>query len=142
MTSEYRALANSPFTQDWTNTGLITANDDWSGVPSIIGYRGDELTTATGAGPQTITGDGTTVIKVNANQTNPNTFTTGGVAEFEIANPVVALTGSGTADAPFLLIYLNTVGVTNVSGDDAYLHLRLIFRCGWQSGIYSCYLRR
>ena len=141
MTSEYRALANSPFTQDWTNTGLITANDDWSGVPSIIGYRGDELTTATGADPQTIAGDGTTVIDVNANQTNPNTFTTGGVAEFEIANPVVALTGSGTADAPFLLIYLNTVGVTNVnvsynlrdidgSPDNAIQQVALQYRVG------------
>ncbi|WP_445240352.1 Calx-beta domain-containing protein [Microcoleus vaginatus] len=58
---------------------------------------------------------GTSPIDVNANQTNPNTFNTGGVAEFEIANPVVALTGSGTADAPFLLIYLNTVGVTNIN---------------------------
>jgi hypothetical protein len=24
-----------PFSQNWTNTGLITANDDWSGVPGI-----------------------------------------------------------------------------------------------------------
>ena len=31
-----------PFSQDWANAGLITANDNWSGVPGIIGYRGDE----------------------------------------------------------------------------------------------------
>lgn len=115
MTSEYRTLVNSPFTQDWTDIGLITADDNWSGVPRIVGYRGDDLATATGADPQTITGDGTPVVDVNANQINPNTFNAGGVAEFEIANPVVALTGSGTADAPFLLIYLNTVGVANVN---------------------------
>ena len=24
-----------PFTQNWSNTTLITANDDWSGVPGI-----------------------------------------------------------------------------------------------------------
>ena len=33
-----------PFSQDWSNTGLITVDDDWSGVNSIIGYRGDGLT--------------------------------------------------------------------------------------------------
>ena len=42
------------------------------------------------------------MVDVNVNQTNPNTNTTGGVAEFEIANAVVALQGSGTADAPNL----------------------------------------
>lgn len=44
MTSEYRALAYSPFTQDWTNTGLITDNDNWDGVPSIIGYASNGST--------------------------------------------------------------------------------------------------
>lgn len=116
MTSDYYVLANSPFTQDWSNTGLITADDDWSGVSSIIGYRGDDLTTATSVDPQAVTADGTTVVDVIANQTNPN-LSTGGVAEFQLANPVVALQGSGTADAPFLLICLNTLGVTNNSLD-------------------------
>jgi hypothetical protein len=32
-----------PFSQNWSNTGLITTSDDWSGVPGIIGYRGDGL---------------------------------------------------------------------------------------------------
>ncbi|HWP42338.1 MAG TPA: hypothetical protein VNO14_03815, partial [Blastocatellia bacterium] len=31
------------FSQDWSNTALITANDDWSGVAGITGYRGDGL---------------------------------------------------------------------------------------------------
>ncbi len=30
-----------PFAQNWSNTNLITVSDDWSGVPGIIGYRGD-----------------------------------------------------------------------------------------------------
>ena len=30
-----------PFNQNWTNTGLITTNDDWSGVPGIVGYLGN-----------------------------------------------------------------------------------------------------
>ena len=51
-----------------------------------------------------------------ANQTNPNTFTNGGVAEFDgIPNPVVALQGSGTADAPHLVLALDTTGLANVS---------------------------
>jgi hypothetical protein len=108
-----------PFTQNWTNTGLITVNDDWSGVPGIIGYRGDDLTAATGINPQTIVlfagAPAGPVIDVNANQLNPNTNTSGGVNEFEITDPVVAMQGSGTADAPFLLLHLNTTGQSNIT---------------------------
>ncbi len=104
-----------PFGQDWTDTGLITVDDNWDNVPGIMGYRGDGLTGATGTDPQTILADGTTTpVNVNANQTNPNTYTTGGVTEFHITNPVVALTGSNTADAPFILISINTIGLTNI----------------------------
>ncbi|MBP7354563.1 MAG: hypothetical protein KA928_00270 [Longilinea sp.] len=51
-----------PFSQDWTNIGLITTNDDWSGVPGIMGYRGDGLTAANDVDPQTVLGDGTLVV--------------------------------------------------------------------------------
>ena len=54
MTTNYYSLASGSFTQDWTNAGLITANDDWSGVPYIVGYLGQDITTATGADPRTI----------------------------------------------------------------------------------------
>jgi len=27
-----------PFSQNWVNTGLITTNDNWSGVPGIVGF--------------------------------------------------------------------------------------------------------
>ncbi|HEX9961486.1 MAG TPA: hypothetical protein VGB00_11170, partial [Pyrinomonadaceae bacterium] len=96
-----------PFTQNWTNTGLITANDDWSMVPGIVGYLGD-ITTTTQANldPRAITQDFTTQ-DVIANQTSPDTNASGGVGEFEIANPTIALQGSGTADAPNIVIYLN-----------------------------------
>lgn len=104
-----------PFGQDWSNIGLIVGNDDWSAVPGITGYRGDSLTGATAADPQTIVADGNgTPVDVNANQTNPDTFTTGGVTEFHLADPVVALTGSGTADAPFLLLSLDTRGRSGI----------------------------
>jgi hypothetical protein len=48
-----------PFAQDWSNTGLITTSDDWSGVPGILGYRGDGLTSVTNVDPQTVLADGT-----------------------------------------------------------------------------------
>lgn len=115
MSATYHVLANGNLSQDWSDTGQITANDDWSGVPSIIGYRGDDVTSATGADPQLLTGDGTVTVDVNANQTNPNTFTTGGVTEFELANPTIALTGSGTADAPQLVLFLDTTGRSAVT---------------------------
>lgn len=105
-----------PFTQDWSNTNLITVDNDWSNVPGIVGYRGDDLTTATGTDPQTILVDGsTTPVNVLANQTNPDTLLSGGVAEFAIANPVVALQGSGTGDAPHIVISLDTTGANNVT---------------------------
>lgn len=105
-----------PFTQNWTTTTLITTNDDWTGVPGIMGYRGDDITSATGVDPQTLLGEGTITVDVNANRNDPNTFTTGGVTEFDgIADPVVALTGSGTADAPNIIIYLNTTGLQSIN---------------------------
>lgn len=102
-----------PLSQDWSNAGLITANDDWSGVPGIMGYRGDNLTANSNTNPQTILAPDS-VMDVNANQTAPNTFSTGGVAEFAIANPTIALTGSGTADAPSIVIHLNTLGQQDI----------------------------
>ena len=85
-----------PFSQNWTNTGLITVANDWSAVPGIIGYRGDAMVGATAVDPQTVVADGSaTPVNVMANQTNPNTNTTGGIAEFDtLANPVVAFTPS------------------------------------------------
>jgi len=107
----------TPLTQNWTNTGLITVDDDWSAVPGIIGYRGDDLTTAIGTDPQTILIDGSlTPVDVNANRNDPDLFLSGGVTEFDgIPNPAVALNGSGTGDAPHLVINLNTSGTTAIN---------------------------
>ncbi len=92
--------------------------------------------------PQTVLQDDSPgVVDVNANQTNPNTYTTGGVAEFEIADPVVALQGSGTARAPYLKIHLNTDGKENITvsynlrdidgaADNAVQPIALHFRVG------------
>jgi predicted extracellular nuclease len=105
-----------PFAQNWGNTGLITADNDWSGVPGITGFRGDNITGGTGVDPQTLlAADDPGVVNVIANQANPNTLATGGVAEFEITNSTVALQGSGTADAPYVKLYLNTTGQTGIT---------------------------
>ncbi len=138
-----------PFSQDWSSTGLITTDDNWSGVPGVIGYRGDDLTTVTATDPQTILADGSaTPVNVIANQANPNTQATGGVAEFDgIANTTVALQGSGTADAPHIVIHLNTTGLSNIvvayqvrdidgSTDNAVQPVALQFRVG-ASGNYT-----
>ncbi len=136
------AYQTLPFSQNWSNTGLISINNDWNSVPGIIGYRGDGLTGSTGTDPQTILTDGsTTPVNIFANKTTPNSFTDGGVAEFEIANPSIALNGSGTADAPYIQIHLNTSGFQNVqvaynvrdldgSADNAAQPVALQYRIG------------
>jgi hypothetical protein len=145
---EERALLDAtpqvlPFAQDWSNTNFITMDNDWSGVPGILGNRGDGLTLANDVDPQTIAADGSTSpIVVIANQSNPDTLTTGGVAEFDgIADPVVALQGSGTAAAPFLLLHLNTLSSAGIrvqydlrdvdgSADNAAQQVALQYRIG------------
>ena len=106
-----------PFSQNWTNVGLITANDDWSGVPGIVGFLGNyDAASPTNIDPRGLLAPFVTNdVDVIANQTNPDTLTNGGVAEFDtIANPVVALNGSGTADAPHIIIYVNTTGLGSI----------------------------
>ncbi|PYS97729.1 MAG: hypothetical protein DMF63_18855 [Acidobacteria bacterium] len=134
-----------PFSQAWTNVGLITTNDDWAGVPGIVGYLGDiAATTTTNVDPRTLLSDYSAVsaVDVIANQTNPDTLTNGGVAEFDgIANPAIALNGSGTADAPHIIVYLNLTGQSNVhfacnirdldaSADDAIQQIDVQYRVG------------
>lgn len=109
----YHQLSSGSLTQDWSNTSLITTNDDWSGLNSIRGFLGDDgSTTTAGTDPQTIIVPFTT-LDVIANLTN-TTSTAGGVGEFEIADPTVGLQGSGTADYPHIVLYLNTTGCSNI----------------------------
>ena len=104
------------FSQNWTTSTLITANDNWSGVPSITGHLGDiSAGSATGVDPRTLTSAPLGAVDVIANQSNPNTLPDGGVAEFDLTNDVVALQGSGTADAPSLVITLNNSGTSNTT---------------------------
>ena len=121
--NSYQAL---PFSQDWTNVGLITLDDNWSGVPGIIGYRGDSNNVPAGSNPQTVTyndipantGVATSpVVDVNANKQAADlpAFFSGGATEYELSDPVVALNGSGTADAPYLVFHINSTGFTAIN---------------------------
>ena len=138
-----------PFSQNWTSN-LITANDDWSAVNGIVGFLGNyDATSPTNVDPRTLlTPFVTNDVDVVANQTAPDTATFGGVAEFDtLVNPVVALQGSGTADAPHIVIYLNTTGQSNVqfacnirdidgSADNAVQQVDVQYRVG-STGNYT-----
>jgi hypothetical protein len=143
-----KLLSAGPLTQNWSDTNLITTDNDWSGVPYITGYRGDDLTTATGTDPQGIVADGTnTPVNVNANRDDVylglNVSGGGGLAEIDtnVPNPAVTINGSGTADAPFLLMEVDTTGVNSVdvsynlrdmdpSSDNAVQQVALQYRVG------------
>lgn len=119
MTAVYFSLASGNFSQNWNNTGLITANDDWSGVASIMGYLGDGLAGGTAVNATTITGS-TTTVDVIANAAT--TSTAGGVAELQyvsgttvlLADPTIALQGSGTARSPYIVLHLDATGRENI----------------------------
>jgi len=103
-----------PYSQNWSNADLIMANDSWAGVSGVQGYLGDvDAASPTDVDPRTVTADNMTT-DVNANRTDPDTFSTGGVSEFAIADPVVALQGSGTADAPNLVFRVDTAARQNL----------------------------
>jgi predicted extracellular nuclease len=140
-----------PYAQDWSDAGLITANDNWNNVPGIVGYLGDiNSASPTGVDPQTLLLDYAAVsaIDVIANQSNPNGLSSGGVAEFDgIADRVVAMQGSGSADAPHLLLFVDMSGRRNLrvrynvrdidgSADNAIQQVALHYRIG-ASGDYS-----
>jgi hypothetical protein len=111
------APATLPFAQGWADTGLISADDDWSGVIGIVGYRGDGLVAEPGSDPRGVSADGSgTPVDVAANLTDPRAVgLAAGVAEFELPDPVVAIQGSATASAPHLVMSLDTRGRTGVT---------------------------
>jgi predicted extracellular nuclease len=109
--STYQTL---PFSQNWTNTALITTNNAWTGVPGIEGFTVDRGA-ATNADPQTATADlsGSATLQVFANSTSTNP-SAGGVYESELANPAISFNGSGASDTPHIVVYINTTGFTNI----------------------------
>ncbi|WP_191280398.1 ExeM/NucH family extracellular endonuclease [Nocardioides flavus (ex Wang et al. 2016)] len=132
-------IATFPYTQDWSDISLITANDDWSGVSGVQGYLGQNITTATGVDPQTLTGESAAADDTDVVANAAATATNGGVVE--VQGNSVAIQGSGTADAPYVAFHLDLSGQTNVSfafnakdldasADDAIQQVALQYRIG------------
>jgi predicted extracellular nuclease len=128
-----------PFAQDWSNAAQLSANNNWSGVPGIVGYVVAGPTSG-GVDPQTVLAPATTP-NVTVNQTNPVSYQTGGVAEFALTNPVVALAGSNAQHAPHIVLHLDTRGWQSVrvsyllrdldsSADNAVQAVALQYRIG------------
>jgi Ca2+-binding RTX toxin-like protein len=97
----------------------LNTNNDWSMVPSLVGYLGSGLTTTEGVDPRTLTApDPNPIVSVIVNQTDASDVALGalgGVAEFEgPPNSMIGLGGSDTADAPYLVLYLDSTGRKNV----------------------------
>jgi hypothetical protein len=135
--------APPPLLQSWSDTGLISVDDDWSRVPGVVGYRGDGLVPLPGVDPRTVLADGSgTPVDVTANRIDPRAVgLASGVAEFELADPVVAIQGSSTASAPHVVLSLDTRGRAGVSvrlalrdidasGADAVSAVALQYRVG------------
>lgn len=100
-----------PILENWTNTSRLSTTDNWTEVVAIAGFKGNLLTSEIGANPQTIVTDSPgNAGNLTPNETNPNTSTAEGVVEFQIADPVVALRASDDADAPNLVVRINSVG--------------------------------
>lgn len=144
LSAFYHNLAAGPYYQDWTNLYQITQDDNWGAVAGVIGYRGDNIVRRPGANPEFLhqfNGPTGAIVDVMANQTSPDTNTLGGVAEFHLTDPVVALQGSSVADAPFIMLHVSTLGTTNInisyklrdidgSPDDAKTQVALQYRIG------------
>jgi predicted extracellular nuclease len=132
-------IASLPYVQDWSDAGLITANDSWSGVTGVQGYLGQGITGATGVDPQSLTGESAEANDTDVVANAAATATNGGVLEVE--GNTIAIQGSGTADAPYVAFHLDLSGRTNVSfafnakdldasGDDATQQIAVQYRVG------------
>src|SRR6218665_1415637 len=118
MTTVPYKLSTGDFVQGWF-LDSFTVDNDWSNVPAIMGYLGSGLTSTPGVDPRTLTApDPSPIVSVTANQTNPDDAAlgaTGGIVDFEFGNEtMIALGGSDTADAPNLVLYLDSTGRKNV----------------------------
>jgi hypothetical protein len=145
-----------PLSQNWALTAQLSANDNWSGVPGILGYHSGTFsaTVAPGQDPQTVVapmiaaGD----LDVTVDLTGPAGHTSVVVAEF-ISHPsvnndaTVGLRPQTDFPAPFLLIHLNTTGLQSIqvqydvrdidtSARDAVQPVALQYRVG-ESGNFT-----
>ena len=98
-----------PYAQDWSDPDLITNDDDWSGVAGVIGYRGDGLANVN-ADPRAVLADGAST-PVDVVEGSVATSSTGGVHEL---SGTIGMQGSGRADAPHLVLRLDTTGAGDI----------------------------
>jgi uncharacterized protein len=142
----YHVLSGGNYTQDWT-VNAITVNDTWPDGP-VVGYLGQDITTATAADLRTLTTDSVVALDIDVIATVAVTSTSGGVGDFDgLPNPTIGLQGSGTADAPHLIFYLNATGRESIrlqfnardidsTADNAIQQLNIQYRVG-TSGAWS-----
>jgi predicted extracellular nuclease len=121
--TSYFKLSDGDLFEDWTSSAARIAADDWSQVPNFVGYLGDVSPSSTAgivpANSTVITDPGAVDAVVLGSSVNS---TSGGVGVFQtLPDAVVALQGSGTADSPSLVMYLDA---TNRSS----LHLEFDLR--------------
>ncbi|MBK6751811.1 MAG: carboxypeptidase regulatory-like domain-containing protein [Acidobacteria bacterium] len=101
--------AGAPLLQNWTDTTLLNGPDDWTQIVAIEAFTGANLAPMRGSDARTILADNASgTMRVVPNQTDPVSSTADAVAEFEIANPTIALKGSDSSSAPNLVIHVNT----------------------------------
>ena len=103
-------LSTGDFTQDWSSAAGLLSTDNWDLLPSIVGYRGDDVVTSTGVDPRTITSAASSEGVIDFFSSATGNPSAGGVLLATLANPTIALNGSGTADAPSIALYLDSVG--------------------------------
>jgi hypothetical protein len=113
------SLASGNFFQDWSNTGALLNSSTpaagqagstvWDLIASIVGYSGAGLA-GVNTDPQTVVAD-SAAVSLTANSSAAGTA--GGV--HEIANDTIAFQGSGSANAPSLVIYLDATGREDVT---------------------------
>jgi predicted extracellular nuclease len=114
MSEVYHDLESGNFFENWNDISRLQTGNDWSGVRSIMGYRGETLTARADVDARSVTGSSANAY-VAVNQTDPNGYITAGVAEFQLANPTIAIAGSSNTRAPYIALYLNATGRENVT---------------------------
>ena len=147
------ATGNLTFSLSAATANLITTNDDWSLVPSVEGYAGQNITATHGINPQTVLNTEfvnnqlpNSPRNVAANKGNPSAFNAGGLAEFDTGT-YIAIGFQGNVQAnPYLVFYLNTTGryfirmsymVQDIDGgsNDSVSSLALQYRVG-ETGLF------
>ncbi|WLI90254.1 Ig-like domain-containing protein [Massilia sp. R2A-15] len=112
-------LSTGNFFQDWSDLSQFTADNDWSHVASIVGYNGAGMSGSPGRDAGALVADNPVSATPQLFFNRATTLSSGGVAEFHnpnnSGNAVVGLQGSGTGQAPNLVLYLDSTGMEKVN---------------------------